>query len=130
VVDVWQAIFGNKNTCMMWYGHIPTYYLFILLSSDIIRTFTGVISVVCFSLFVVSSIPRLHAVMIIITLFYPHFFEFLLVCVLMLFCHVCCNEHGNCFTNACVIPYSTSLSSPPSYQERMVVPHRGCFLII
>ena len=41
----------------------------------------------------------------------------------MLFGHVCRNEHGNCFSNACVIPYSTSLSSSPSNQERIVVPH-------
>ena len=66
-----------------------------------------------------------------IILFYHHLCFFWVSTSLscLLFCHVCCNDHGKCFTNPCVIPYSTSLSSSPSNQERMVVPHRGCFLI-
>lgn len=82
-----KQFLGNKNTCMMRYCHIPTYYLFILVSSDIISTFTGVIVVVCFSSFVVTSIPLLHAVMINIyyTILSSFVFEFLLVC------HVCCS---------------------------------------
>ena len=86
-----KQFLGNKKTCMMRYCHIPTYYLFILVSSDIISTFTGVIVVVCFSSFVVISIPLLHAVMINIYIFIYYtilssfVFEFLLVC------HVCCS---------------------------------------
>ena len=76
-------IFWEQN------GNFLTYYVFILLSSDIISTFTGVISVVCFSSFVVTSIPLLHAVMIniyhTILSSFVFFFEFLLVC------HVCCS---------------------------------------